>query len=574
MTGGDIICSTLGQLGVTTVFGLPGTQNVPLFESLRRSKLRTVVSTHELAAGFMAAGYYRASGRPAVVTTIPGPGFTYILTALAEARHDSAAVLYLVVVPAKLPGNRFRLQQLDQADIVRPLVKEVFSIDEPAPAASILARAWQCALSGEPGPVYVEISDDVISQPASGSTQITGLPSLQSSMPDDQAIESAMGAISSARRPLLMLGQGAAGVAVKVRELVGLMSCPVVSTCSGRGIVAESDSRLVCGDFSGWAVKAVNELVEQSDLVLVLGCKFTHNGSSGFRLSLPAEKLIHVDASSEVLGANYPASHEICWDVAEFVDRLFAAIRESSQFASDWSPAEIEDLRTRMAELRRASFSNPPELIGTDDRDIQSFFHALQRVIPQDAIVVTDSGLHQQLVRRFYRVETTRGLIVPSDYQSMGFGLPAAIGAAIAAPERKVFVVVGDGGMLMSAMELLTAARENLDLTVIVFNDGGYGQIRRQQIADYGRGHGVDIPSPDFALLAQSLNIAYLRLSGDVEAMLRTCLRTKGVKLLEVALNLGAGGHSGRIGTILREEVKRRVGQRGIAWLKSLLGRT
>jgi acetolactate synthase-1/2/3 large subunit len=571
MTGGDVVCITLERLGATTVFGLPGTQNVALFESLRRSNLHTVSASHELAAAFMANGYFRASGRMGVVTTIPGPGFTYALTALAEARHDSAALLYLVVKPAGLPGRKFRLQDIDQVTMARPIVKQTFEIDKADQVAATIAEAWHCAQEGEPGPVYVEISDDVVNGSLTSNGEI-----LKSEAPtaEPDVLASAYELLTRCKRPVFFVGQGAADSSDAVRSLVSKFGCPVLSTCSGRGVVSESDSLLVCGDFSGWGVKLVNELIESADLVLALGCKLTHNGSSGFKLRLPEEKLIHVDTSRETLGANYPAHLPIHSDVARFLSTIPAAVGQQARDHITWKADEVAQWKQKFEKLRAGSFSILPKTVGTESNDIRAFFGGLREVLPSDAIVTTDSGLHQQLVRRFYRVTSPRGMIAPTDYQSMGFGLPAAIGAKIALPERQIVAIIGDGGLAMSGMDLLTAVREKLDLTVIVFNDGYYGQIRQQQVADYGHEHAVKLLNPDLRLLAEALGTEFHLVEGNVKNSLRNALDRAGVSVIELRLDAGAAMHRGQIKTVMKEEIKRRLGPKLTGWLKSLLGKS
>ncbi|HWH51405.1 MAG TPA: thiamine pyrophosphate-binding protein, partial [Gemmatimonadaceae bacterium] len=480
MTDGiSLLCSALHDVGVDCVFGLPGTQTVPLYEGFRRSGMRTVLSTHELAASFMANGYFRATGRVAAVSTIPGPGFTYALTGIAEAHLDSVGMIVLVGAPARSPGNRFQLQAIDQQAVARPIVKEYLRIDRAADAARVIHHAHELALNGGPGPVVVELDIDALSAPASAHSADT-TPLLESSV-DTHAIASLEHAFGAAERPVFLLGQGALGVADRVSALSRTLGIPVVTTPSARGVVPE-DSKYVTGfDSPRGQVDELNRFLGRADLIVGLGCRLGHNGTAGFALALPSERFIHVDADAAVLGANYPARLLVRATAEQVLPAL-----ETRRAPGKWTVPELDALR---AALRaRAGAHAEPVIAGSSASTPVEFFAWLRRVLPRDAILVTDSGAHQGMTRRHYEVLAPRGLLFPSDLQSMGYGLPAAIGARIAAPTRPVVALIGDGGFAMSGLELLTAVRERIGMSVIVFNDGQLGQIRLQQLSNYGHG--------------------------------------------------------------------------------------
>lgn len=322
-SGADRICHALEDLGIETVFGLPGTQNVSLFEALRTSRLRTVLATHELGAAFMAGGYFRASGRVAALVTIPGPGFTYALTGLAEARHDSAALLHITGAPPE-GGRSFQLQALDQAAMAGPVVKHRVRIDREADTESLLREAVVAATSGEPGPVLVEVRPEVLSAPSSARSPMVPRPA-----PPTADVSAIVSRLRAARRPVLFVGQGAAEGADALRRLVEWLNAPVITTLSGRGLLPEDHSLSVGVDLGGPGIEAVNRLLDSADLILAVGCKCSHNGTGGFRLRLPADRLVHVDASREVLGANYPASLAIAADVPALLETLATALPTS-----------------------------------------------------------------------------------------------------------------------------------------------------------------------------------------------------------------------------------------------------
>ncbi len=526
MRGADRVCGALEEMGVDTLFGLPGSQNVALFDALRTSRMRTVVATHELAASFMANGYARASGRPGVLVTIPGPGFTYALTGLAEAFLDSTPLLHILGQPATEPGRRFQLQALDQHSVVQPIVKRVFEAGSLDRIEELLSEAYALCLAGEPGPVVVHLPSSLGAEggdlrPASSPT---------SAVPRG-SIDDLERRVNEARRPLFYVGQGATGAAEELRELVESLRAPVLTTTSARGILSENHPWVVPFDRGG--SDALNELVASSDLVLALGCKFSHNGAHGFRLRLPSDRLVHVDASAEVLGANYEASLALVADVPWLI-RSLRDQRLGRSPRSEWKEDEVGAWRQRAFERYKTDWE--PRVRGLDPPTTQEFFAALGRVMPSDSCLVLDSGLHQMLARRHFRVQSPRGLILPTDLQSMGFALPAAIGAKLARRERTVVALIGDGGFAISGMELLTAVRERLRLAVIVFKDGHFGLIRKQQLGAHRHAYGTKLHNPDFRAVAEAAGARYVRLGDDAERTLHRAVRSSGVTVVEVAL--------------------------------------
>ena len=517
----------LQQGNVRCVFGLPGTQTVELFEALRQSGLRTVVATNELSAAFMAGGWARVTGDPGVLLTIPGPGFTWALTGLAEARLDSVPLLHITGAPADAPkGRRFRQQEIDQAAIGAPLVKAVIDADlYPDPGVAVL-DGLLLARSGEPGPVLLQVSSTALSRECSGPPALWA-PS--SSIVDHDALKSVCARVHRARRPILMVGQGTTRYSQLLRPLVEQIKAPLLTVPSARGVLPESHPFNFGFDPFAESIRDVNELLESSDLVLVIGCKLSHNGTSGFELNLPADRLVHIDASKEVVGANYPVSLGVVADAGD----LLQALLTSHPPPSAWTPDELETWRIRLAV--RAADSREPRIAGTAAGDARSFFQSLRRALPPDAILVLDSGLHQVLARRYYTVLAPSGLITPTDLQSMGFAIPTAIGARIAMPNRPVVALLGDGGFAMTALELLSAVREGISLVVVVFVDGAFGQIRMQQLANYGVSHGVSFKNPDLKLLAGAVGARHELIGdNDVEVAIRAALEHAGVTVIEV----------------------------------------
>lgn len=568
--GAAALAQALARAGVTHVFGLPGTQNAPLFPALARIRVRTVLAGSELAAAFMANGFARAGGGVPVVAAIPGPGFTYALTGVAEAAHDNAAMILLTGTPAARPGRRFDLQALDQIGMARGLVRAALRLDRPQDTTRIIGEAVHAAVAAGPGPVLVEVAPGVLSAPiADDATEPCGAASAPAA--EAAVVEEVAQRLREATKVVVMAGLGAVGCAEALVDFIARRPAMVMTTVSARGVVPESHPWSLAYDFLACSVAATNRLLDDADLILLLGCRTSHNGTGGYALRLPEARTIHVDLDPEALGANYACRWPIRAGVADFLATVRTRL-EPAPAPTSWTTADAAAWRRS---LRQECLPNPPEprFPGTARGSAAAFFGALQNALPAGAIVVTDTGHHQIMTRVHLRVDAPRGLIVPADFQSMGFGLPAAIGAALAAPHRRVAAILGDGGLMMTGLELATAVHAGIDLTAVVFADGQLGQIRAQQWRDGAGEHAVALAGLDLAALAAATGAQYLRVDDDAADVLGRALRTRGVVLVEVPLGDSAAMRRTRWTGSARGRARRALGPRGGRLLRRVLGR-
>lgn len=566
-TGSRVAAATLEQLGISHVFGVPGSQTISLCDALReRPGIDFVLSSHELGAAFMANGYFRASGNPAAVLTIPGAGFTYAVTGLAEAKLDSVALLHIVGT-SQAPGGEHPTTSIDQVMIAEPLVKRVVEIREGIEITPSLASAYRSAVGEEPGPVLVQITAAALR---------AEVPVGETSSPDDAAAPLPSEAtlvqirelLDAAEKPLLFVGQGAAGAAQEIRMLVERHGAAVLTTTSGRGALPEDHPLALQFDFLYGDMDELNSMVASCDFILALGCKFSHNGTGGFALALPEDRLVNVNADAEALESGYPAAITLRASAETVVGSLLGQNREApsrDDAGRGWHPDAIAQWRQRFEQSIMVTAE--PRVQGTAESTAESFFHALREALPRDGIMVTDSGLHQYLARRYFKVLTPRGFIAPSNFQAMGFGIPAAIGAKLAAPQRPVVALVGDGGFMMAGMETLTAVRERLPLTIVVFNDGQLNLIRLQQLEAYGRGSAVGLANPDFEVFAEAIGARYVSFERDGRDALAESIRSPHVTIVEVRLRDSAAIHSAR----LKGNARRLLGGKTLRRLKRLL---
>jgi acetolactate synthase-1/2/3 large subunit len=548
MIGADLICDVLEELGVRHVFGLPGTQNVVLYEALRRHGMRSVSTSDEGAAAFMATGYARASGRVGVLTTIPGPGFVYALAGIVEAHHDSVPLLWLTLRQAD-NARAFQLQRIDQAAMAAPVVKRCMHVERVEELGDALHEAQREALAGEPGPVLVEIAARVLEAEVP-VLRFRNVSETEAPAPFD--LEALLALLKESQRVVIYAGQGAQGSADEVRRLALRLHAPVLFTSSGRGVLPDTDALAFVQDFSLGLGNVIPELIDRADLVLALGCKFTHNGSAGARLQLPSQKLARIDSSATVLAANYPARLAI----EARVEDVLARLPTSELPRGRWTARELSDLRARLDKENSAPIPHEPLLGDVSTGSVREFFRTLSYETGGNALYAADAGLHQVLTRRYAVATLPRGLLCPSDFQSMGFGLPGAIGAALARPETCVIACVGDGGLALSAGELLTAVREGIDLVVVVFNDGQLNLIRRQQVTRFGYESGVRLRNPDYRALAEAVGCSYFPIAGDMESVVSHVIATRGVRLVELRLADNPSFHLQQIRSVVRERVR------------------
>ncbi len=550
------VASALGAGGVQRVFGVPGTQSVDLLQALRHEGLAFILAAHESGAAFMANGFARAGGGVGVVSTIGGPGFTNALTGLAEARHDSIPLLLLVSV-APPSGRAFALQGMDHSGIAASLVKRSFVVSSGADAGRIIARALEVARSGEPGPVLVEIGGgpSAASVDADGGDRPRSPPADWGRLPQRWV---------QAERPVFFVGLGCLDDAAALERLSVENGIPILTTPSARGIVSESHPLVLGFDPLRGGLEPLNGLLARADLIVAVGCKLTHNGTAGFRIDLPQDALVHIDPEPAVLEANYPAS----LTVATSGEALFDLLASHPRSRASWSDDDLAEARHRIRTLQPAPLE--PSIDAEPPQAMDQFFAWLRELLPAETILVTDSGQHQIATRRHFEVRAPRGLIIPSDFQSMGFGIPAAIGARYAAPDRPIAVVTGDGGFLMAGMELTTAMREGLPLLCVVFADGYLNQIRLSQLSESGHAVGVAAGPFSFEGFAYTTGIDYLRFGADLDpGRITAALEGDRPTLLEVPI-ADAPGLAGVVRTARAKDwIRETLGPARLARLKS-----
>lgn len=498
-TGGKALVDALVAHGVDTVFGIPGTHNLEIYRHLAERGVRHVGTRHEQGAGYAADGYARVSGRPGVAVVTTGPAVLNAAAALGQAWSDSIPVLLVSPgMPLRHPGmgNGLLHESKDQSGALGSLAAlslRATSVEE-IPVA--VAQAFATMTAGRPRPVHLEVPLDVLLETGAAPAVAPVPPAMAVPRPD--VLDAAAQRLRRAERPVVLIGGGARGAAAVVRELVERLGAPAVSTTNGKGVLAE-DHPLALG--AGVHLAAVRALVDDADVVLVIGSELAPSDLWNGPLPL-AGKLVRIDIDPAGIVTNAVPDVPVVGDAAiaasALLDRLAPAVASGSGRAELW--------RARVRADARA-----------DGAEWLPVVDALAAVLPRDALVAADSAMvcyYGALAN--LPVHRPSGFLYPTGFGTLGYGLPAAIGAKVALPDAPVVALLGDGGLMFTVAELASAAALGVGLPVVVVDNGGYGEIRNEMVDRGDPVHAVDLDPPDLAALARSLGCAGVTLHGAI----------------------------------------------------------
>src|SRR5262252_7037290 len=503
MTGAQALWAALVREGVTEVFGYPGGAILPAYDAMLAYPIHHVLVRHEQGATHMADGYARASGKVGVAIATSGPGATNMVTGIATAMLDSSPIVCITgQVGSKLIGSD-AFQETDITGTTLPITKHNYLVTRAEDVAAAVREAFAVARSGRPGPVLVDITKDAQTSSCDvdwDTTEPNLIETMDDELPGDGTAAEAVALINEAERPLILAGHGVM-LSSAEREIVALAekaNVPIAMTLLGIGGVPAGHP-LNLGMMGMHGEAWVNTAIQEADLLIALGMRFDDRVTGNLRTyALNAQK-IHVDIDRAELNKNVRVDVAIAKD-------LRTAVRE-------WLPQVG-------APHRKAWHARIAELKGDSAvRDIQNLpdnghlyaahvINDLWRLTGGEAIVVTDVGQHQMWEAQYYKHDSPRSLITSGGLGTMGFALPAAIGAKMARPEAEVWVVVGDGGFQMTMCELATAVQESLDINVCIINNGYLGMVRQWQEFFYEKRYAATpITGPDFVKLGESFGI-------------------------------------------------------------------
>jgi acetolactate synthase I/II/III large subunit len=531
LTGAQILWESLVREGVTDVFGYPGGAILPAYDAMLGYPIRHVLVRHEQGATHMADGYARASGKVGVAIATSGPGATNMVTGIATAMMDSSPIVCVTgQVGSKLIGSD-AFQETDITGITLPITKHNYLVTSAADVAPAVREAFAVARSGRPGPVLVDITKDA--QQASCEVDWDAAePHLteayDDALPGDGDARDAIALIQAAERPLILAGHGVmlSGAERQIVELAERAQIPIAVTLLGIGGVPASHP-LNLGMMGMHGEAWVNNAIQEADLLIALGMRFDDRVTGNLKTYAQSAKKIHVDIDRAELNKNVRVDVGIAKDLREALDEWLPLL--APRDGSAWL-ARIDSLKGDSA-VR--DIQNLP-----DDGHLYAahVINDIWRITKGDALVVTDVGQHQMWEAQYYKHNRPRSLITSGGLGTMGFALPAAIGAKIACPDAEVWVVVGDGGFQMTMAELATVVQERLDINVAIINNGFLGMVRQWQEFFYDKRYAATpITGPNFAKLADAFGIPATTVTkrSDVEGAVEAARRQKRAALID-----------------------------------------
>ena len=503
----------LEQIGVKHTFGIPGVHNTEIYDELNKSEhIEPVLVTHEAGAAFMADGVSRTSGGIGTLVIVPAAGMTHAMSGIGEAYLDGIPLLVISGGTRRDTGKSYQLHQLDQGKVLDGIIKKYYLISKHEDIIPTVFDAYITATSGEPGPVFVEVPAEI--QMFRG--EINQLPEFKnestSKKPDPDKIKKATDLLVAAKHPGLFLGWGAkeaTDVAVKIADM---LAASVATTLQGLSVFPGSHPLHTGVGFGPASVPASQKAFKNCDCLLAVATRFGELATGSFGVKTP-QNLIHADINPEVFNKNYRASVCIEGDAKAVLEAIYNELQARNFLPSRDADKLAESIKNNkkkyLAEWKKEM-----------KKDIVSpgfFFEELRKQLPEEAFILTDDGKHTFLTAELFPVYRSKHFVSPTDFNCMGYCIPASIGAKIANPHKTVAAIVGDGAFLMTCMELVTATSQKAGLIVFVFSDGELGQISQFQKIPLNRKTCTILGKVNVEGVATATGAAYLALNNDFE---------------------------------------------------------
>ena len=526
-TGAQIIVKLLEMYGIETVAGIPGGSILPLYDELNRSSIRHVLVRHEQAAGFIAQGMARSTGKPAVCLATSGPGAMNLLTAIADARADSIPIIAITgQVNTSLIGTD-AFQEADTFGLSFPITKHSIFIKTPYDLLDAIPKAFEIATSGRPGPVLIDVPRDVQLKEcdfdAWPDIKKIRLHDIRFHTPIDEYSEK-MGKITellaAAKRPVLYCGGGCDSeeAASGIKAFLQNYRLPVVTSLMGLGCVPESSDCFI-GMVGMHGSHAANVAMHDSDLVIAAGVRFDDRATGLVSKFCPDAKIIHIDIDAAEVDKILESYISVVADV-ESVFPVIAQLVSEKKITGDenWlkkiSKIKKDCHSVECGRPKNEKLANPREIISKIPE-----LAAAAGLAPDGLIATTDVGQHQMWAAQYYPVERPRSFLTSGSLGTMGFGLPAALGAAIANPSKRIVCFSGDGSIMMNVQEMATLAELNLPVTIIVFQNGTLGMVYQQQKFLFDKNYSASVfgRSPDLLSIARGFGLEAIDADSDAE---------------------------------------------------------
>jgi acetolactate synthase I/II/III large subunit len=536
MRAADALMQALKAEGVEHVFGIPGGANLPTYDALYDAELTHVQARHEQGAGHAAEGYAKASGRVGVAMATSGPGATNLVTPIADAMMDSVPTVFITgQVRTDLIGTD-GFQEADVNGITMPIVKHSFMVQDPRFIPDYVHAAFHIASTGRPGPVLVDIPQDLSRADIDyePSTEAPNLPGYKPSTEGNiKQIRIAAKALANANRPVIYSGGGVinANASDELRDLCLADNFPVTSTLMGLGGFPAPHEQWL-GMLGMHGTRTANYAMDNADLIVSVGARFDDRITGKLSEFAPRAKFVHIDVDPAEISKNVPAHIPIVGDAKQVLPKLTKEYRALQ--------ADRSRLDPWWEQLHGWQQEYPLAYEDSTDSEIkpQAMVEAMYRATDGDAIITSDVGQHQMWAAQYYNFAEPRRWINSGGLGTMGFGLPAAIGAKVGCPDKDVVCLAGDGSLVMTCQELATAVHHEIPVKIFLMNNGYFGMVRQWQELFWERRYSsVEMgASPDWVKLADAFGATGVRVDdkNEVEGAMRTALETEGPVLLDV----------------------------------------
>ncbi len=512
-TGAWLAVYALEQIGARFTFGIPGVHTTELYDELNNSnRITQVLVTHEGGASFMADAVGRLSDSIGVLTVVPAAGLTHAASGIGEAFLDGVPMLVISGGPRTDTEHRYQLHQMDTHKFMGGLTKATFRVTKHEEVVPMLFEAYRIASSGEPGPVFVELPVNILIM----TGEVGELPQYRRVEPKPieavADIARAAELLAGAKHPCIFAGWGTRDATAELIRLAEWLDAPVATTLQGLSVFPAKHPLHVGFGFGPSSVPAAQNAFKDCDCMIAIGTRFAEIATGSYGAAVP-ENLIHIDINPKAIGANYPAKVGIAGD-AEAVLKLLMKELEAKGRRKSENDALRAQIKRDKAAYRESWYRNDAHGIVNPAR----FFDELRRQMPDDGIIAIDDGNHTFLTAELMPIHAPKSVILPTDFNCMGYAVPAAIGAKLAYPGRTVQAIVGDGAFMMTCMEILTAATNGLGVIYYVFNDGELAQIGQAQSIPYGRKPCTQIGKLNIEGVALATGASYLPMA-DNEAI-------------------------------------------------------
>ncbi|ASV08953.1 biosynthetic-type acetolactate synthase large subunit [Leptospira interrogans] len=514
LNGAELMIRFLEFAGVEIVSGIPGGASLPIYDALYESKIRHILARHEQGAGFIAGGMARANGKPGVCFASSGPGVTNLITAVADAKMDSIPLIVITgQVPVSMIGTD-AFQEIDTFSLSVPITKRSYLVKKIEDLIQILPQAWKTAIEGRPGPVWIDVPKDVASAKIdwdiSREKEVWNIQKIEfKDTIDLEWKKTFKELLSKAKKPVFYIGGGLNRplAAELFCILLEKLNFPTVSTLMGLGICPYEHPRFL-GMLGMHGSRAANLVLEEADLLVALGVRFDDRATGKLNEFCPNAKIVHVDIDATEIGKLKNPNLFLKHGVENFITQILEEDLSSEHLSSEEWLNQVQTLKTLYG------FPVPKE---NQILHPVSILQSISNILGEKAIITTDVGQHQMWVAQYYPFRKQGSFLTSGGLGTMGFGLPAAIGAALVFPKKRIVCISGDGSILMNIQELDTLRELNLDVTILLINNGHLGLVRQQQELFFSSRFSASkfvIPA-NFIKIASSFGIPSFELSNE-----------------------------------------------------------